>query len=110
MVVAGLDVNKHVDDSLATLRSSLEGVKDTASATAAQPKLQQVSDQLDKVVNLKGQMSDDQRKTLSTYINPSMDALNKTFDTVLAIPGVSTVLKPQIDAIKEKLSALTIVT
>jgi len=110
MMVAGLDVNKHVDDSLATLRSSLQDVKDTASATSAQPKLQQVTGQLDRVVNLSGQMSADQRKTLSTYITPSLDGLNKSFDTVLAIPGVSAVLKPQIDAIKAKLSALTIVT
>lgn len=110
MVVAGLDVGKEVNDSLANLKTSLQGVNDVASATAAQPKLEQVKTQLDKVSGVSGQLSADQRKMLSTYITPSMPMLNQMFDSVLAVPGVASVLKPHIDMIKEKLTTLTIVT
>ena len=46
----GLDIGKQVNDSLASLRTSLQGVTDAASATAAQAKLQQITAQLDKIV------------------------------------------------------------
>jgi hypothetical protein len=39
-------------------------------------------------------------------VNPLMAALNQLFDKVLAIPGVAEVLKPTIDALKAKLTAL----
>jgi hypothetical protein len=107
LVVGGLDVNKHVNDTLATLRTSLQEVKDPISAAAAQPRLQQVTDQLDKVVGMTGQLSADQRKTLSGMVTPSMPSLNQMFETVLAIPGVAPVLKPHIDTIKAKLGTIT---
>jgi Bacterial protein of unknown function (DUF937) len=108
MVVGGLDVNKHVNDTLATLRSSLQDIRDPVSAAATQSTLQQVTERLDKVVGMTGQMSADQRKMLSGYISPSMTSLNQMFETVLAIPGVAPVVKPHIDAIKTKLTTLTI--
>jgi hypothetical protein len=108
LVVGGLDVNKHINDNLAALRTSLQDIKDPVSAAAAQPMLQQVTDQLERVVGMTGQMSADQRKTLSGYINPSMASLNQLFETVLAIPGVAPVVKPHIDAIRAKLTTLTI--
>ena len=39
-------------------------------------------------------------------VNPMMPSLNQLFDKVLAIPGVSEVLKPTIDALRVKLAAL----
>ena len=36
-----------------------------------------------------------------------MPTLNQLFDKVLAIPGVSEVLKPTIDAVRTKLAVLT---
>jgi hypothetical protein len=107
LVVGGLDLNKHVNDTLATLRTSLQEVKDPISAAAAQPTLQQVTDQLDKVVGMTGQLSADQRNTLSGMVTPSMPSLNQMFETVLAIPGVAPLLKPHIDTIKAKLGTIT---
>jgi hypothetical protein len=107
LVVGGLDVNRHVNDTLATLRTSLQDVKDPISAAAVQPRLEQVTNQLDRVVGMTGQLSADQRKTLSGMVSPSMSSLNQMFETVLAIPGVAPVLKPHIDAIKAKLGTIT---
>ena len=106
LTVGGLDVGKQVTDSVTSLRTTLGGITDAASAQAALPKLREVTDQIDKVDNLLGQLSPEQRKVLAGMVNPLMPTLNQLFDKVLAIPGVAELLKPTIDALKVKLAAL----
>ena len=108
LVVGGLDLGKQVTDSIASLRTTLGSVTDTASAQAALPKLRDVTAQIDKVDGLIGQLSPEQRKTLAGMVNPVMSTLNGLFDKVLAIPGVGDVLKPSIDLLKNRLAALTV--
>src|SRR5262245_22343652 len=106
LTVGGLDVGKQVTDSIASLRTTLGGITDAASARAALPKLQDVTAQLDKVGGVVGQLSAPQRTVLAGLVNPMMPTLNQLFDKVLAIPGVAEVLKPTIDALKAKLAML----
>jgi len=108
LMVGGLDLGKQVTDSIASLRTTLGSVTDTASAQAALPKLRDVTAQIDKVDGLIGQLSPEQRKTLAGMVNPVMSTLNGLFDKVLAIPGVGDVLKPSIDLLKNRLAALTV--
>jgi Bacterial protein of unknown function (DUF937) len=107
LTVGGLDVGKQLTDSIADLRTTLGGITDAASARAALPKLQDVTAQIDKVGGVVGQLSPEQRKLLAGLVNPVMPTLNQLFDKVLAIPGVSEVLKPTIDALRAKLAVLT---
>lgn len=104
--VEGLDVGKQVTDSITSLRTALSGITDTASAQEAIPKLQEVTGQIDKVDGLLGRLSPEQRKVLAGTVNPSMPTLNELFDKVLAIPGVSELLKPTIDSLRTKLAML----
>jgi Bacterial protein of unknown function (DUF937) len=106
-VIGGTDVGKVVGDDLGTVRSSLEGVTDVASAKTALPKLQDVDGQLDKVASLMGQASPDQKQAIKGTVDPALATLNPLFDKVLAIPGVGDVLKPSIDELKTKLATLT---
>jgi hypothetical protein len=106
LTVGGLDIGKQVSDSITSLRSTLGGITDTASAQAALPKLQEITAQIDKVDGLIGRLSTDQRRLLAGFVNPLMPTLNQLFDKVLAIPGVAAVLKPTIDALRTKLGAL----
>jgi len=106
LMVGGLDIGKQVTDSVATLRTTLNGVTDATSAQAALPKLREVTAQIDKVDGMIGQLSSEQRKFLAGLVNPVMPTLNQLFDKVLAIPGVAELLKPAIDTLKVKLSAL----
>ncbi len=106
LTVGGLDVGKQITDSVSNLRTTLGGITDVASARAALPKLQEVTAQIDKVDNLLGQLSPEQRKVLAGIVNPLMPTLNQLFDKVLAIPGVAELLKPTIDALKAKLAVL----
>jgi Bacterial protein of unknown function (DUF937) len=107
LMVGGVDVSKQVTDSIANLRSTLGGVTDAASAEAALPKLRNITAQIDQVDDLIGRMTPEQRKLLAAIVNPAMPTLNQLFDKVLAIPGVSEVLKPTIDLLKAKLALLT---
>jgi hypothetical protein len=106
LTVGGLDIGKQVTDNISSLRTTLGGITDAASAQAALPKLQDATAQIDKVSGMIGQLSDGQRKMLAGLVNPVMSTLNQLFDKVLAIPGVGEVIKPTIDTLKVKLATL----
>jgi hypothetical protein len=101
------DVGKQVTDNLTSLHQTLGGITDAASAQAALPKLQAAAAQIQKVQDMTGQLSPEQRKFVAGLINPVMPTLNQLFDKVLAIPGVSAELKPAVDALRAKLAVLT---
>ena len=107
LMVAGLNIDKQVTDSIASLRTTLAGITDAASARAALPKLQETTAQIDKVGGLTAQLSAEQRKLLAGIVSPSLPTLNQLLEKVLAIPGVTDVLKPTIDTLKTKLAVLT---
>jgi hypothetical protein len=107
LTVDGLDIGRQVTDSITNLRTTLGGITDAASAQAALPKLQEVTAQIDKVNGVVGQLAAEQRRALAGLVSPMMLTLNQLFDKVLAIPGVSEVLKPTIDALRAKLTVLT---
>jgi hypothetical protein len=108
VTVRGVDVGKQATDSLSSLRTTLSGVTDVASAKAALPKLQDVTGQIDKTQGMVGSLSADQRQAIANIVNPQMSAVNQLFDKVLAIPGVDQVLKPTIDSVKAKLASLAV--
>jgi hypothetical protein len=107
LAVGGADIGKQITNSIASVRTTLDGVSDVASAQAALPKLQEVTAKIDKTDGAVEQLSADQRKAIAAVINPLMPAVNQLCDRVLAIPGVAEVLKPSVDTLKAKLTALT---
>jgi hypothetical protein len=107
VVVGGVDVGKQIDDSLGALRTSLAGITDAASASAALPKLQEATAQIDKVAGTVKQLPADQRRVADGLVASSMATINQLFDKVLAIPGVAEVVRPTIDSLKTKLADLS---
>ncbi|QRM53576.1 DUF937 domain-containing protein [Sinorhizobium sp. BG8] len=107
LTVDGVDVGKQLTDTLTSLQTTVTGVTDAASAQAALPKLEANLGEIDKVSTTAGQLTAEQKAALKALITPMMSTVNGLFDKVLAIPGVSDVLKPTIDSIKAKLAALT---
>jgi len=100
------DLGKQITNSITSLRTTLDGITDVATARAALPKVQEAASQIDKSGGEVGQLSADQRKLVAGLINPLMPAFNQLCDKVLAIPGVAEVLKPSVDAVKSKLTTL----
>jgi hypothetical protein len=102
----GVDIGKQVANNIASVRATLDGVTDVSSAQAALPKLKEATAQIDKTDSAVGQLSAEQRKLIAAVINPLMPAFNQVCDKVLAIPGVAEVLKPSVNTLKAKLTAL----
>lgn len=107
VVVGGVDVKNTLGDSLADVRTSLQGVTDAGSAQAVLPKLEAAKNQIDRVSGLVGQLSEDQRKVVAGVVNNAMPQINQQTDRVMAIPGVGDVLNPAIGPMKTKLSELS---
>ncbi len=107
VVVGGVDIGKQLDDSIGSVRTALQGVTDVASATAAIPKLQEATAQIDKINGMLGSLSADQRKIIAGPVESGTATLNQALDKVLAIPGVGEVLEPAIGPLKAKLADLS---
>jgi hypothetical protein len=107
VTVGGIDIGKQLGDSLGSLRTSLQGITDDASARAALPRVQAATTQVEKVNSMLGQLTADQRKTIVAMTAPATATLNQLFDRVLAIPGVGEVLKPAADTLKTRLADLS---
>ena len=104
------DVGELATSAVNHLYSSLVGIKDEASAQASLPTLTQASSEFDQLSGLLGQLSPENRRALAetfASIRPNLDQL---LDKALPIPGVATIIKPAVDAIRSKLDALTATT
>jgi hypothetical protein len=106
VAVGGVDIGKQLTSNISNVRTTLDGVTDVATAQAALPKLQEAAVQIDKTGGQAAQLSADERKQIAGLVNPLMPAFNQVCDRVLAIPGVAQVLKPSVDTLKAKLTAL----
>jgi hypothetical protein len=100
------DVGKQLSDALTSLQTTVTGITDAASANAALPKLQAAEGEIGKLQATIGALSAEQKTALVTTVKPLVATLNGLLDKVLAIPGVSDVLKPTVDSLKTKLAAL----
>jgi hypothetical protein len=92
--------------SVDTVRTTLQGITDPASARAALPKLQQATAQLDRINGLAGQLPPSSRKDLASLVGASMPALNRLCDRALSNPQIAGLTKPTIDALRAKLQLL----
>ena len=106
LTIGGPDVGKQVNDSLGSLRTSLQGITDKASASAALPNLQHVTAELDKIGGTLGQATADQRKTIAGWFASLLPGLNQLFDKVSGMPDTASVLTPTIDGLRGRLASL----
>jgi hypothetical protein len=106
LVVGGVDMGSSVQKTVDGLKTALQGIKDVDTAKAALPTLQDATAQLDKLGGLVNQLPASGKTALATFLASVRPSLDEVFNKVLAIPGVSEVAKPTIDAIKAKLDAL----
>jgi hypothetical protein len=107
VMVGGVDIGRQLRDNLATLRTSLQGINDVASARAAIPAMRTAANEVDRVSGMLGQLSDEQRTAIAGAVAPVMASLNQLFDKALAIPGVGELLKPTVDSLRIKLADLS---
>jgi Bacterial protein of unknown function (DUF937) len=107
MTVNGVDVGGQMRTLSDNLRATLGSIKDAGSAQAALPKLQATVSELDKVKSLAGSMPAPGKSALASLVSSLMGTLNPIFDTALAIPGVSAIVKAPIDQIRTAMTGLS---
>ena len=100
------DVSADLTTSVDTVRKTLQGITDPASARAALPKLQQATERLDKINSLAAQLPPSSRKELASLVEASMPALNRLCDQALSNPQIAGLAKPAIDALRARLQML----
>ena len=105
--VEGIDLKSSLESALAGLKANLQGVSDAASAKAVLPQLQKGAAEFDKVRELTPRLPADSKSALAALVTAARPTLDGLFDKVLAIPGVSDVVKPVIDGLRAKLDALS---
>ncbi len=107
VVISGVDVRRELDDGLGSLKTSLDGVTDAATAQSALPTIEAAASKIDTVANAFTRATAEQKSALLGMVGPTIASLAPTFDRVMAIPGVSEVLKPTVDTIRAKLATIT---
>jgi hypothetical protein len=101
------DIGELATTAVNHLYSSLTGIKDETSAQANLPNLNQAASEFDQLSGLLSQLSPENRKLLAetfASIRPNLDQL---LDKALAIPGIATIIKPAVDAIRSKLDTIS---
>ena len=102
-----VDVGDLATAAVNDLYTSLQGVKDEATAQSAMPGLTKASSEFDQLTGVLNQLSPENRKTLTDLFASIKPNLDQLLDKALAIPGVGSIIKPTVDAIRAKLDALT---
>ena len=103
----GVKFKSSLESALAGLKANLQGVSDVASAKAALPQLEKGAAELDKLRELSVNLPADSKNALAALLASTRPALDGLFDKILAIPGVDSIAKPPIDALRAKLDALS---
>jgi hypothetical protein len=89
------------------MRSSLSTIVDTTSAQAAVAPLTSSATAFAKLTKLLDQLSPEVRKTVVSTIAATRPTLDQLCDKALAIPGVSSLIKPTIESIRSDFETLT---
>jgi hypothetical protein len=108
--VGNVDVGELAASAVNNVSSSLQDIKDEATAQTALPKLNEAAAQFDRLTGLLDQMSPETRKAVAEIFAAIRPTFDQLFDKAFAIPGVGTVLKPAVDAIRAKLDTLAMVS
>jgi hypothetical protein len=82
-------------------------VTDEGTARTALPELTKSSTALETVMSLIGQLSPENRKLIARAIASLKPTLDPLLDRVMALPGVSPILKPTVDAIRAEINSLS---
>jgi hypothetical protein len=107
-VVRGRDTS-FVSDSSRLVRqatSVLSGVKDTATAQAAVPKLKTINDGLTRLRSDSSQPPGATRSTAQDALKPALEKYQATAQQALNVPGAGDILRPHVDQLTSNINSL----
>jgi hypothetical protein len=104
--VGDVNVGTELSGVFTSLTSTLNGIKDEATAKAALPDLEKISGNVDNLAGLFGQLPATAKTTLAATTKDGLSGLEGILSKVTALPGVGDVIKTVMDNIVKKLSGL----
>ncbi len=105
-MVGDVDVSKEFGSVFTNLTSTLNGIKDEATAKTALPKLEEIAGNVDNLSGLFGQLPAAAKTGVASLINDNLGGLNTLISKVTALPGVGGVVQTVLDNIVKALSGL----
>ena len=102
---ADVDYVGTIGDALTRLADTLTGVTDAASAESALPTLEEVNAALATAQGAAESMPAESRTAIQAAVAAALPTITEQADRILAESGLSSVLKPVVDGILEKLQA-----
>jgi len=86
--------------------SVLSGIKDSASAEAAVPKLKSINDGLSHLSSVSSQLPESTRSTAKEALKPALAKFQDAAQYALNIPGVGDTIRPYVDQITSSVNSL----
>jgi hypothetical protein len=106
LVVDGVDIGASLEGVFGNLTSTLSGITDTASATAAVQALTEADTTLGGLESAISSLSGEGRTALQALIAGALPALRTTIDGLLGDSAISGILKPTLDSILARLTTM----
>ena len=103
----GAEILTKVKDLFGSAQTTLSGITDKVSAEAATSKLSELNGAVDSLGKLVGDLPAEAKSALGSLIDQGVQQLKSLVEKVVALPGISDVIKPKMDEIINKLTALT---
>jgi uncharacterized protein (DUF2342 family) len=104
-VQGGSDMLKSVQESFGKLTSTLSGIINGETATAALPQISELTESFGGMSDLFSKLPDAAKEAVSGVFGSAISELKPILDKIMAIPGVDTIIKPAIDALMAKLDS-----
>lgn len=106
LVVDGVDIGATLEGVFGNLTSTLSGVTDTASATAAVQALTEADTTLGGLESAVSSLSGEGKTALQALIAGALPALQTAIDGLLGDSAISGILKPTLDSILARLTTM----
>ncbi len=106
LVVDGVNIGETIQGVFGNLTTTLAGVTDTASATAAVQALTEADTTLGGLESAVSSLSGEGRTALQALIAGALPALKSTIDGLLGDSAISGILKPTLDSILARLTTM----
>jgi hypothetical protein len=106
ITVGNQNIGAQLGSLAESLRGTVGGIRDQATAREAMPKLQAMADQLSGIQNTAAGLQPDARRTLASYAAQLLPLLRPVLEKALQSAGVGPVAKPILDQIIGRLETL----
>jgi hypothetical protein len=106
ITVGNVDIGSQLGTTLGGLQTTLSGIKDATSATAALDKLKTARSDIDRIAGLAQGLPADGKSSLASYMKLALPIVQPLIENLLKNSTLAPVVKPALDGILGRLSGL----